>query len=166
MEVWVRIAIRKYYKTGEFKSENNAIIEAFEKNLDQHFSKFDCHKWWSDVLWNEANDWIYKRYWPVVKEIYAKNSGKLALPGAPKFICMEEFFQMILDAGVVSDSFGQWEIGILYTISMMTQVDEIDKQVHMNMTLVEFIEAIAWVVDKINLPVLSEQLPNQNEEGR
>ena len=69
---------------------------------------------------------------------------------------MDEFFQMILDAGVVSDSFGQWEIGILYTISMQTQVDEIDRQVHMNMTMVEFIEAIAWVVDKINLPVLSE----------
>jgi hypothetical protein len=40
---------------------------------------------------------------------------------------MEEFFQMILDAGVVTDAFGQREIGILYTISMMTQVDEIDK---------------------------------------
>ena len=48
----------------------------------------------------------------------------------------------------------------------MTRVDEIDKQDHMNMKMVEFIEAIGWVVDKINLPVLSEQLVWENEEGK
>jgi hypothetical protein len=37
MEIWTRIAIRKYFKTGEYKSENNAIEAAFEKNLDPHF---------------------------------------------------------------------------------------------------------------------------------
>lgn len=65
---------------------------------------------------------------------------------------------MILDTGVVTDSFGQREIGVLYTLSMMTWVDEIDKQEHMNMKMVEFIEGIGWVVDKINLPILSDQL--------
>jgi hypothetical protein len=34
------------------------------------------------------------------------------------------------------------------------------------MTMVEFIEAIARVADKINLPLLSEQIQNSNEEGR
>ena len=40
----------------------------------------------------------------------------------------------------------------------MTWVDEIDKQEHMNMKMVEFIEGIGRVVDKINLPILAEQL--------
>lgn len=63
---------------------------------------------------------------------------------------------MILDTGVVTDSFGQREISVLYTLSMMTWVDEIDKQEHMNMKMVEFIEGIGRVVDKLNLPILSE----------
>jgi len=81
-------------------------METFENNLNPHFVKFDCHKWREELLWTEQNDIIYKRYWPIVKEIYNKNSGKLALPGAPRYVCMEEFFQMILDTGIVSDSFG------------------------------------------------------------
>jgi hypothetical protein len=89
----------------------------------------------------------------------------MALPGAPKFMSIEEFFQAIFETGVVSDSFGQREIGILYTLSMMTQVDEIEKQVHMNMKMVEFIEGVARVVEKINIPLMEEQLPNENEEG-
>lgn len=92
MEVWTRIALWKYFKTGKFKTEKDAIVEAFENNLDLHFSKFDCHKWRLEVLWNEENDKIYKWYWPILQYVYKVNSGKYALPGAPRFICMEEFF--------------------------------------------------------------------------
>ena len=39
---------------------------------------------------------------------------------------------------------------------MMTQKDEIDRDKHMNMILVEFIEAIGRVADKISLPPVFE----------
>ena len=35
---------------------------------------------------------------------------------------------------------------------MMTQVDEINNERHLNMNFTEFIEAIARVADKLNLP--------------
>ena len=127
MEVFTRMILRKYFKGKVVETEMAAIIEGFETSIQPAFIKFDCHEWRKDVLWKEENDIIYKRYMPAFKKIYEKHSGRLALPGAKKFVCMDEFYEMINDTGVVSDSFGQREIGVIYTMSMMTQVDEINK---------------------------------------
>lgn len=38
---------------------------------------------------------------------------------------VEEFIDVVTWAGLISDEFGAREIGILFNLSMMTQVDEI-----------------------------------------
>lgn len=46
---------------------------------------------------------------------------------------------------------------------MMTQVDEIDKDRHINMTFVEFLEAVVRVADKTEIPhvkLVSSPLPH------
>lgn len=42
----------------------------------------------------------------MLKEIYKKNCGKAALPGAPKFMSLEEFTALIVNARCLSDNFG------------------------------------------------------------
>lgn len=40
----------------------------------------------------------------------------------------------------------------MYNLAMMTQVDEIDKERHINMIFVEFLEAIVRVAEKTEIP--------------
>ncbi len=125
-----------------------------EENLSPILT-LECHKWRTEVLWNEKCDHLYWRNIKVVKKLYDKNSGWYAAPGAPWFMAPDEFFDLVNEIGVVSDTFGSWEIGTLYNLSMMTQIDELTSNRHVNMVIVEFMEAIAWVADKIpRIPTL------------
>ena len=55
---------------------------------------------------------------------------------------------LITASGVCDDNFGAREIGTLYNLAMMTQVDEIHKTRHMDMRFIEFVELLARVADK------------------
>lgn len=58
---------------------------------------------------------------------------------------------------MVSDSFGEREITPIYSLSMMTQKDEVDSDRIQNMVLVEFIEALGRVADRVSLPNLLDE---------
>jgi hypothetical protein len=45
---------------------------------------------------------------------------------------------MVTEAGVVNDTFGAREVGIIFNLSMMTSVDEITQDNHYMMNLAEF----------------------------
>lgn len=95
---------------------------------------------------------------PAIKKIYAKFSGRFALPGAQKYMSSEEFYDLIDRLGVVSDDFGQREISPIFNCSMMTQKDELDSDRHINMTLIEFIEALGRLAFKVKLPIPFEYM--------
>ena len=117
----VRIAITKYFKTKIAETIPAAIEKLFNDNLSAFFTQFNCHKWRRERLWNEECDLAYKRNMNTFEKIYRQNSGRYALPGAPKFMSLDEFFDLVCSCGVVDDNFGQREISILYNLSMMTQ---------------------------------------------
>lgn len=52
MEIFVRIALHKYYKAKLVESPFEAIKKLWELHLIPHFAKFDCHKWRLENLWN------------------------------------------------------------------------------------------------------------------
>jgi len=61
---------------------------------------------------------------------------------------LNRLIDLITDSGVVNDNFGAKEIGVIYNLSMMTQVDEIHNTRHMDMRFIEFVECLARVADK------------------
>ena len=124
----------------------------FEQEMLGYFSQFDCHKWRKEVLWREEVDFTLKISLEPVRKIYQKFIGRNALPGAAQYMSLYEFNECILNANVQSDNFGAKQIGNMYNLAMMTQVDEIDKDKHINMTFVEFLEAIVRVADKTEIP--------------
>jgi hypothetical protein len=63
---------------------------------------------------------------------------------------------MIIDSGVISKSFSYADIFPVWNLSMMTQVDEITSDKHMNMSFIEFIETIGRVSEKLAIPNLLE----------
>lgn len=95
MEILVRLAIHRFYKSKESKT----ITEAVEKMFDIHVSKFtrtfDCHLWRSRVLWSEPCDIIFKAYMPVIKMLFKHFSGKYTMPGFAPFMSLEEFTDLI-----------------------------------------------------------------------
>ncbi|CAI2375065.1 unnamed protein product [Moneuplotes crassus] len=160
MEIFTRIGLTKFFKTKESPTQVEAVERMFINYILPFTSKFDSNKWRMEQLWNEKCDYVYKRYLIQVKTVYEKHSGRFAMPSATRYMSFEEFFDLICLSGVVDDTFGQREIGICYNLSMMTQRDEIDKDKHLNMVLVEFIEAIGRVADKLSLPP-----PFENMDG-
>lgn len=112
IEIFSRIAITKYFKSKAVKSILEAIQLMFEKHVTPFGKNFDCHIWRKERLWNEKCDHVFKRYLKSVKSLYDKYSGRFATPSAPKFMSLDEFFDLICEAGVVDETFGQREIGI------------------------------------------------------
>ena len=95
MEIFTRIALTKYFKKGEASNPFEAVKKMFDKYIIPNFGSFDCHKWRKDYLWNEKCDHVYKRYLNSIKSLYDKFSGKFATPSAPRFMSLDEFFDLI-----------------------------------------------------------------------
>ena len=154
LEILVRIGITKYFKTGIWKTLYESIHKCFEEHFKPFLEKFDSKTWRNKELWTEEWDTVFKRYHSTLTKVYSKFSGKYALPGAPHFMSIDEFFEIIWATQVVNDEFGQREIGSLYNLAMMTRVDELNEDRHMNMTFVEFLEGIGRVAHRLKLPQL------------
>lgn len=130
LEVLVRLAITKYYKTKVCPTHEEAVFKLFEEHILPYFRKFNSNDFKWIKLWNEQCDIVIRANLRTLQEIYFRYYGKEALPGEPKFISMNEFIDLITRSGVIDDNFGAREIGIIYNLSMMTQVDEINKERH------------------------------------
>ena len=60
---------------------------------------------------------------------------------------------------MIDDNFGAREIGTIFNLAMMTQVDEIYKDRHMQMVFVEFLEALGRVAERV---VYEDNIDNNN----
>lgn len=56
---------------------------------------------------------------------------------------VEEFRDLCTDGGLINESFATREIDVCFRAAMMTQVDEVYKKRHIEMSFVEFLEALA-----------------------
>lgn len=54
---------------------------AFENYFLKFFRGFDCHRFRKERLWNEPCDIVFRRFIKVVQALYARFSGKYAMPG-------------------------------------------------------------------------------------
>lgn len=84
--------------------------------------------------------------------VYKKFIGKMANPGALCFMSLLEFEDLVTKTEVFNPNFGQKQLSTIFYVSIMTQVDEIEKDRHINMIFVEFVEAVIRVADKLEIP--------------
>lgn len=121
--------------------------------MDEHvfpyFKNFQFQDFRTKKLWTESCDNLIKKHNNVLRDIYQKYSGREALPSEEPNMSMPEFIELITCTKVVDDNFGAREIGVIYNISMMTQMDEINKERHVRMNFSEFVEAIFRVADRV-----------------
>ena len=71
---------------------------------------------------------------------------------------MDEFKLLVDSMCIYSDYFVSNQVYLYYNIAMMTQVDELESDRHMNMSFTEFVESIARVAETIDIPNFSKDV--------
>lgn len=162
MEALVRLANDKFLakaKPGTVATFKEAVVKAFEEHFLPHFKTFQCHEWRVERLWKEEIDIVYTRFLEKAQMIYAKHSGKFVAPGAKPTMSAEEFVGMLEAASLLNENFANREALPLWNLSMMTNKEETASEKHLNMTFVEFLEALARVADRMELENLEDHFP-------
>lgn len=115
------------------------------------FAQFGSQPFREKKLWFEENDYILKQHKLIVDNIYHKYSGAKTLPGKRKFMSLEELKHQIKDAGVEKEITDR-DTGLVFNLSMMTQIDEIYSFRVFEMSYTEYLEVIGRLADKVSLP--------------
>jgi len=68
-------------------------------------------------------------------------------------VSLEELNTLAIIANVIDENFGAREVGILYNLSMMTNVSELENDRHVKMNLAEFIDAFGRIAEKLTMNV-------------
>ena len=158
MEIFVRIALQKYYKPQkdinpkDRITQSMAVKKLFQNDLLPIFQAYDWNKWRAEKLWTQTNDMLIKENFKSIKRLYDLYSGKYSLPGKQKFMSLDEFNDLINSSNIMKNSnVGPGDVGASFNVSMMTQVNELENERHMQMTFVEFVEALFRILSKIYL---------------
>ena len=141
MEIFVRIALKKYFnkenkesKDGSKYTESQAVRKLFEDHLLPNFTKHNAHKWRETYCWCQEVDEAFQDHLDEIKALFQKYSGKYSHPGKARFVSLDEFFSMINNSGIMeSKSIGLGDVGSIFNVSMMTQVKELEYERHMEM---------------------------------
>lgn len=149
LEIWVRLAIHKYFKTNIWKTRLEAITKFFNEDLGNYLKKFKSYEWREQRYFCEDVEYILKEYMEELEELFKMYSGKYTMPSKPKFVSLEEFTDMITRSGVCKLNIANKDIGKFFNLSLQTEPDELENEKHMQMFNLEFYEAIARIADKV-----------------
>ena len=160
MEIFVRIALHKYYKQQKDTNEGTKITQSmavkklFQQELLPLFNTFDWNRWRIEKLWTKANDELIKANFKNIKRLYDMYSGKYSLPGKQKFMSIDEFMEMISNTNILKLwGVGPADVGSWFNISIMTQINELENERHIQMAFQEFIEAMFRIWSKIFIDI-------------
>ena len=89
-------------------------------------------------------DIVFKRFLPMLQELYAAYSGRFRKPGEAAYMSVQEWIDMCKAARIVNEESGitDRDPRIAFVSAMMTVVNEIKTDRHKRMTFVEFLEGV------------------------
>lgn len=149
LEILTRLAIKRYEETKIASTKAEAIKMMYEKNLFPYFGKQNPQAFRDNRYWNEEVDNIYKSHLQLFEYLYKTYGGTHMKPGDQLFMTTDELESIFADSELINDSLVSRDIAVFYSLSMMTQVDEINKDRHLRMRFVEFLEAFARCAEQI-----------------
>lgn len=88
----------------------------------------------------ELVDIVLKAYSKYFEQIYKVFAGKHNVPGQKPHMEVDEFEIFVTVSGLLNDILVARDISLIFNLSMMSQVDEINKGRHCQATLLEFTE--------------------------
>lgn len=165
LEILTRLALKRYEDTKQASSKAEAILMMYEKNLYPSFGKDHPQKFRDERYWVEEVDNLYKSHIQLFEYLYKNYGGTHMKPGDQWFMTTDELEAIFADSGLINDQLVSRDIAVFYNLAMMTQVDEINKDRHLRMSFVEFLEAVARCAEQISAdPFEKERLKKSFEE--
>ncbi|KAL4487307.1 hypothetical protein ABPG73_005817 [Tetrahymena malaccensis] len=154
MEIFTLISIEKYIKPGLCKTLVDAVETLFKHGLGSIIDNIpESQEWRDNKLYTEKVDSIIKLYYQLFQQLFNKYSKRRD----PKDVMgLFDFKQFLSDYKFLD--IDEKTINIIFNSSLPIQVDELNKQTHMQMDLMSFIEALARIADQYSfMPYKQEQ---------
>ena len=85
----------------------------FEDYLYPVFKNYNCHAWRKKHLWVESVDYILKIALPALRDIYKICAGSKQVSGNVKTMNVEEFKDMIREAGFKAVTYENLTFGVV-----------------------------------------------------
>ena len=148
LSLLVKVAKDKYFRTKIINNVPESVKVAFDTHYNPYINKFDNHKWRIDRYYNEFVDNVLKAYAPIFDAVFRSWAPQKIIGRESNWMWLEEFTN-VCNALMDSD-FPVKEIPTIYSLSMRLQVDEINKDNHINMRFYEFLEAFSRFVDRLS----------------
>lgn len=120
MEMWVRIAVQKYIKSGLCTNYYEALRRLMDESVIPYLKKFDATEFRVGKLYKEQCDYVLRKHLQTLKDIYKRASCVDAVPDEDALMSMMEFVDLVVCSGVVDENFGARDIGTLYNMSIIT----------------------------------------------
>lgn len=147
LELLVRIAMHKYYKSGMVRSESEAVIRLMEGVSKTQMKKYEISKWKWQRLYNEDCDTSLTSKVNLLQTMYNKYSTRSIKAGEKIFLTVDDFLQFCADTEQYTALFTARQATMCFHLAMLHQVNEVDSDRHVKMTFFEFVEAFAMVVE-------------------
>ena len=145
LEILVRVANDRYVRNKICGNVIDATRKLLAEHLMEIMKKYDYKAWRFQEYLTEEVDLVYKAHKIILDFIFKRYSGRKALPGQKPFMSLEEFRELCKDAKFENEKCGLRDIDLSFALAMMVQVDEVYKKRHIEMSFVEFLEALARV---------------------
>lgn len=147
MEILVRLAIDKFYKSGVVSRHSDAVVRIFEEHCSTTMQQFNSNIFRYERYLREDVDEKFRAYLPIIRYLYTSNSKRNVMPGQNAFMSLVEFHDICNAANLCNERFTTREIDIAFNLAMMTQVNELESDRHFQMSFSEFLEALGRVAD-------------------
>ena len=154
MMLLVKIAKDKYFRTKQIASIPESVKVSFDTHYNSYINQFNNHKWRIDRYYNEFVDNVIKAYIPIFDAVFRSWAPQKIIGRDSNWMWLEEFTNVC--NALMDTDFPVKEIPTIYNLSMRTQVDEINKDFHINMRFPEFLEAFSRFVDRLSPVPLGE----------
>lgn len=101
------------------------------------------------TYWREIIDKCLRKHVNVLLQLYKIYSVKKVKPGKAKFMCLDEFLEIARRLEVIGGESGIFEkdLNYIFRVSMMLRKDELNSDLFIEMSFVEFLEAFCRMTD-------------------
>ncbi|OMJ79651.1 hypothetical protein SteCoe_20271 [Stentor coeruleus] len=152
LEFLIRVSLDKYYRSGLCFTECEAIETFFQTHFINHLTIYEQDKWRVDRLFNKECEEVLIENREIFQTIFDIYSGRKAKPGEKKYMLVEDFLNLCQNHGLMSETFNIRHATLCFHMALMTHVDEISGIIHTEATKIEFVDALARVVEHFNSP--------------
>ncbi|EAS06061.2 hypothetical protein TTHERM_00853000 (macronuclear) [Tetrahymena thermophila SB210] len=172
IEVIVRLAVDKYNKSKIYATAQQAIEAVLTSNpFLEYLMQFENSQIWRDErYWNQQCDAIFKSYLELVKTLWNQyadsRKGEKRYYSSIKTMSIYEFKDFVLQFELVDDFYAEKEIPFTYSLSIMTQIDELNSDRYFQMNFDEFLEALARIAEKKSMIPVGEVESQYDEQER